>query len=264
MASSDELYPNGPMDIPGEPMHSKPPKKSKKFNPKVIIALIAVALLGGAAFLIMHFANKDKAPANNQQTQTETNIPEADNTPADVPTASENKKHTADFPRVEFTYPSNWNVSENDRGIRIESPEFSYKKHDNTTTTGNFRLYIRQGARSVDSSFIGRGVATKPSQTLTYSDPAPGQRAETNLSFFGLDSPDHFAFLFIAGNFSLNVGDTLGPDYGKEPETFIISGGYSQKSLTDDMATNPVSLDEFDQKNAYTQAIEILKSLKVY
>ena len=67
----------------------------------------------------------------------------------------------------------------------------------------------------------------------------------------------------VAGNFQLNKGDTLGPDYGKEPETFIVTGGYSSSVLTDDLATNKVPLDSYRQTNAYKQAIAIIKSLKL-
>ncbi len=67
----------------------------------------------------------------------------------------------------------------------------------------------------------------------------------------------------IAGNFSLQKDESLGPEYGREPETYIIAGGYSSTELTDDLATNQVGLEYFSQTNAYKQAIEILKSLKI-
>ena len=42
---------------------------------------------------------------------------------------------------------------------------------------------------------------------------------------------------------SLQKGDTLGPNYGREQGTFIIACGFSSKDLKDDLATNPVSPD---------------------
>jgi len=67
----------------------------------------------------------------------------------------------------------------------------------------------------------------------------------------------------IAGNFQLNTGETLGPSYGKESETFIVAGGYSAKDLTDDMATNKVPTQGYNQTNAYKQALDIVKSLQL-
>lgn len=266
MASGNDIYPQGPMEVPGEPMRANPPKNHKKIPKKILLAVLSIIVLVVLAFVATKFLSSDapEPQAASQNTSIDDDQ-EAPDTLKDVPDSSaEKKSHTSDFPRVEFKYPSNWTVSENQKGIRVESPEFQYDLANGSTKKGNFRIYIRQGARQVDSTYIGRGVASKASEILTYSEPAPGQRTETNLSFFGIDSPDHFAFFFIAGNFTLSPGDTLGPDYGKEPETFIISGGYSDKSLTDDMATNPVSLDNFDKTNAYRQALDILKSLKVY
>ncbi len=100
-------------------------------------------------------------------------------------------------------------------------------------------------------------------EKLIYVSPAPNQRPETNLSFFGLDSSDHFAYFMIAGNFSLVKDESLGPEYGTEPETYIITGGYSSNELAEDMATNPVPLEYFSTTTAYKQAIEIIKSLKI-
>jgi hypothetical protein len=67
----------------------------------------------------------------------------------------------------------------------------------------------------------------------------------------------------IAGNYSLKQGDTLGPNYGKEPETFIVAGGFSSKDLKDNLATNLVDPVVLDSSNAYKQAIEIVKSLQL-
>jgi hypothetical protein len=147
--------------------------------------------------------------------------------------------------------------------VRLESPDFSYQTTSKGTVTGNFRIYIRKGARTVDGKYIGRGYAFQPSEKLVYAQPALGQRADTYLSLFGLDTPDNFAFFLIAGNYNLNKGDTLGPDYGKEIDTYIIAGGFSAKDQKDDLATNPVSTEMVKISNAYKQAQVILKSLQL-
>jgi hypothetical protein len=269
MNNDDKQFPTGPMQLPGEPDSSyspltrpKQPGVSRKRLVLVVIGLILLGAIGFAAALMTSDKKEPSAPAPATQ---ETQAPQTNQVVGDVPPTAGTKTFKGDFPRVEFTYPDNWAVTEDkeQEGIRVESPEFSYTTINGGTVKGNFRVYIRQGARQVDSKYIGRGIASQQSETLMYAEPAPGQRAETNLSFFGLDTSDNFAFFMIAGNFSLQKDESLGPEYGREPETYIIVGGYSSKELTDDLAMNQVPLEVFSQTNAYKQGIDILKSLKI-
>lgn len=268
MTDGDNQIPNGPMELPGEPDNSSLPyqPKSSGFSRKRVVLVIAgLLVLGGIGFGAALVLNKDESAAPQTAATDSSKTGTGSSTVDDVPGADGTKTFKADFPRIEFTYPSNWEAVANteQEGVRIESPEFSYTSVNGGKIKGNFRIYIRQGARDQDSKYIGRGIAALPSEKLAYVDPPAGQRTETNLSFFGLDTSDNFAYFLIAGNFSLQKDESLGPDYGKEPETYIITGGYSSDELTDDLATNPVPLDYFNQTNAYKQAIEILKTLKL-
>lgn len=269
MDDRDNQFPTGPMELPGapEPNQATPPDgKQPRFSKKrlllVIIGLFILAGIGFAAAIITEPKQNSEAPAQSNQTnQQPTSNPVVD----DVPSTTITKTHKSDFPRVEFTYPETWTVTEDkeQEGIRITSPEFNYMTINGGTVKGHFRIYIRQGARQVDSKYIGRGIAAQPSEPLIYTEPAPSQRTETNLSLFGLDTSDNFAFFMIAGNFNLQKDEALGPEYGREPDTYIIAGGYSSKELTEDLAMNQVSLEMFSQTNAYKQGLDILRSLKI-
>lgn len=251
---------------PGSNNFPPPEPKSPAVSRKRLILVIAgLIIIGAIGFAVAIFTSKPEKPAPSEPVKEETLQNNKSELVGDVPQAAGTKTFKGDFPRVEFTYPDNWTVIENkeQEGIRVESPEFSYMNINGGTVKGNFRVYIRQGARQVDSEYIGRGVAAQQSETLSYKAPAPGQRAETNLSLFGLDSSDNFAFYMIAGNFSLQKDESLGPEYGREPDTYIVAGGYSSKELTDDLAMNQVPLEIFSQTNAYKQSIDILKSLKI-
>ncbi len=273
MKSNDDYFFGGPLEVPGEPLKGsapsqRPTNKRPRFPYKrTVLSLVFILTLAGTAYGGWKLFSKNKAaPAaqeSNTQRQTAPNESGAGQTTSDIPEAKETKTFKADHPRISFTYPSNWTVTENDDGVRIESPSFKYLTTDIGEVTGNFRVYIRQQARTSDSKYIGDGVAIKPSEKLIYSNPAVGQLPETNLIHFGLKDTSHFAYFFIAGNYSLQQNDTLGPDYGKEPETYIITGGYSSSDLTDDMATHKVPLDYYIETSAYKQAVEILKSLQL-
>ena len=205
-------------------------------------------------------SSKDKNQADN--TQPTAQQPQVDSS-SDIPDAPASKTHENDLIGIKFTYPDAWKVSESSGGVRITSPDFIYQTAAGVEVDGYFRVYIRLGARSVDGKYIGRGVAIKPSEKLKYDNPTPGQRKTTLLSSFGLDKTDNFGFFLIAGNFNLKKGETLGPDYGKEADAFIISGGYSSSELKDDMATNMMPVESYAQTNAYKQAVKIIQSLQL-
>lgn len=224
---------------------------------------LGVVLLAVGAFLVLH-----KKPTPKPATSTTTAAATASIPPAaqDVPNTTATTPYHNDNLNLDLTIPSNWTTTPTDNGsaVRIESPQLTYPTVAKGNVTGVFRIYIRQGARAVDSKYIGRGVTIEPSQKLVYTKPASSQRSETNLSLFGLDTADNFAFFLIAGNFSLQANETLGPNYGKEAETFIIGGGYTSSDLPDDLATNPVPPAYLKDSNAFKQAKSILASLQLH
>lgn len=254
-----------PLDLPDQPAPSKPavPVASHKSARLVYVIVGAVVVLGlaGLGWKLMSHHHPDQTA---QPSAATTSPSSSSDKTSDIPAATQTKDFENGPLGLQLKYPSTWTATNtSDIGVRVTSPDFSYETTNKGTLTGNFRIYIRKGARPQDSKYIGRGVAIKDSEKLVYSSPAPGQRTDTLLSAFGLDTDDNFAYFMIAGNFNLKKGDTLGPNYGKEAETFIISGGYSAKDLTDDMATNTVPTDDYANTTAYKQAIDIIKSIKL-
>lgn len=266
---NDQHYPDQ-LDLPGQetPAHQPevwahaPKSRRNKSGKKVfllITSLVLVAGLGiGALFALRQ--HKESTPKTTQPAAVVRTAP-----PKDVADAPKTELYENGFLGFSLQRPSTWTATETkDTGVRIESPDFHYTTSNKGDVTGNFRLYIRKGARAVDSGYIGRGVALAESQKLVYVKPAVGQRTDTWLTLYGLDRPDNFAYFMIAGNFHLQMGDTLGPGYGKEPETYIITGGYSAKEQKDDLATNEVPLSAIQTSNAYKQAVAVLASLQLH
>ncbi len=251
-----------PLDLPGgeEVPHTPQPPKPKKRKGRrallVIVGIIALAVLGFAGLKLL---SKPK-PAEPQTSQEPTAI-----TPkqTEAPAAKGTKLFTADTLAVSFNYPDNWTVAEKEGTITVKSPEYDYKSADAGTVHGYFRIYIRKSARAVDSKYIGRAVAVQPTEEITYTNPAPSQRKQTELSYFGYDEPVNFAFMMITPGFKLQKGDTLGANYGKEAEAYIIAGGYSAKDNLDDLSFHSVAVANISSSDVIKQATELFKSLKV-
>lgn len=264
MTSQDSPL-GGPLDLPEDAYPKHPHAKPKKRGLKLALIIVgSLVLIGAAGFGAWKFIlSKPAADTANSTSTSATSTQGSNNGTSDVPASELTETYTSNTLRISFKYPKSWTVSEANGGVLISSPEFSFETQNNGVVQGNFKIYIRKGAREQDRKYIGTGVAILPSQKLVYSEPLPDQRTETNLSFFGENTDTNFAFFLIAGNYELQKGDTLGPDYGKEPETYIIAGGYSGKALTDDLATYQMSPETFQQTIAYQQAVEILKSLQI-
>ncbi len=265
--TEDEIY-GKPLDLPDDDKYRPPSPHNKRNFTKPVLIILALFALGGIGYGGWLFFTSSDTPDETAQEQTnnEEDIPENDLVAAgaDITSTFELETERTTRPRLEITYPDTWSLFEQDDAVVLESPAFSYTtRTGQEVDDGSFKLYFRQGAREVDSSYIGRGVAALASQTITYSDPALGQREDTNLQYFGLDTSDHIAFFLIAGNFQLSPGDTLGPDYGREADAYIIAGGYTSPELEDDLQMHPVSAEYFRSTNAFEQALDIIKTLRI-
>ncbi len=253
-----------PVNLPDQPTpnHAKNSKKANKFlNKKTyLIGAIGLVLLGaGAAFLQTRDSSSSQADSSPQPTQA------ADQpaTKSDVPVAGQTRVFTSDILGLEIKHPSSWSVTDKDGGIFIASPEFTYETPEGVSTAGSFIVYIRQGARDIDGKYIGRGYAVQPSEILVYTNPGNDQRKDTNFTQFGFDESDNFGFFMVTGDFSLNKDETLGPNYGREPDTYVIVGGFGAKSQADALGFNSVPLANYQSTNAYKQAVDIIKSIKL-
>lgn len=241
------------------------PPKLKKSGGKwlaVVLVFVAVLLVAAAGWYFFLRTSSSPEPTPQATTQSDSGVSSTDDN--DVPEAENTESFTSDPYRLTLQHPKTWIVTEeDDNSILVQSQDFSYKTVDGTTKKGNFRVYIRKGATTADSEIIATGVAIAPSEVLKYTDPTPSQRTETNLSNFGIKDTSNFGFLLITSNFSLKTGDVLGPNFGNETDAFIIGGGYSESGITPGMATNQVSATDYDQTNAYKQAIAIIESLQI-
>lgn len=245
------------------------PTQAKSYNKRnwgklirnTLVVILILAALGAGVFAGYNYFLKDKG-GQDEATQTADNAqPEQSDSSAQASELSET--YDSALLRLSFMYPSDWTVNEADRGITVQSPAFTYTTSDGEEVEGGFKIYIRKGARSVDGNYLGKGAAIKESEQIIYTEPVEGQRDKTYLSVFGLDEPNNFAYFIVQGNIKLDKGDTLGPDFAKEPDAYLIFGGYTSEERQDDLATNTLPLDSYEQTAQYQTAVEIIKSLQL-
>jgi hypothetical protein len=265
--NDDELLSQN-LDLPGENNPATPKNKTsfRKYLRPLILILVAAIVLGAGFFIWQAYDSDDSADQDHATIPSDEDTPQASNSDVVsgvIPEPPGIETVRTRQPRTEISHPSHWSLIEEGGAVVLESPAFDFVDTSGSETNGVFRIIIRQGATPSESEYFGRGVAAAMSEPLTYTDPATGQRDTTNLSFFGLDSGANIGFFLVAGNFTLTPGDTLGPDFANEPEDYIIAGGYATANQAEGIATIPVAVDFFKSTNAYDQAIDIIKSLKL-
>ncbi|MEX0748509.1 MAG: hypothetical protein WD467_00655 [Candidatus Saccharimonadales bacterium] len=226
---------------------------------KILLTILVLGVLAGLAYGSWYFYDR------SQTRQAEEAAAQAAEEVAEDVVEVKQETYSSREPALEFTYPNNWAVAEDEEAgtILVRSPALSFQTVDGASVDGHFKIYLRQGAREQDRAYIGRGIAARASETLTYTEPTENQREETSISFFGLDSSDNFAYFFIAGNFVLEPGQSLGGEYGADEDTYIIGGGYSSPDLADDLAVHSVPLDSFDETDEYATALDIIRSIRI-
>lgn len=231
-----------------------PPKYQRKRKTKYIAAVVILLLAGAGGWYFLQ--SRSPKPTTNtqppQQTAETTN--ETDK--------AELKTYKSDILSVEFEHPADWTVTEKDKGLRIESPTIDYTSEQGPTS-GKFRIYMRQGSRTVDGKYIGQGIVIGPSEKLVYAEPTIGQRKETKLTLFGFGDSSNFAYFLITSNYDLKKDDRLAPNFAQEADAFLIAGGFSKPDLAEDLNFVRMPLDSISN-DVYQQAIDVLKSLKVF
>lgn len=262
---NSDAQPN-PVVMPKDTVQEQIPPVRSKVSKKILIRrllilLAVLLLLAAAAFAAWKFVLNKKD--NAQPAQNSSGQPAAEEETLDIGDTELSETYKNDFLRLEFKHPTDWKVTDAENVVLVKSPSFKVKEKSGNETIGYFKIYIKRGANDADGKYLAKGYAIEQSQKITYSSPAAGQRKDTYLTNFGLDTPDNFAYFVVQGNFNLAQGDTLGPKFAQEPDSFLITGGFANDELADGLATKVVAQNYFADNPAYLTAVEIVKTLQL-
>ena len=246
---------NNPVEIIDPNKRSSPGNKKKYF----ILLFILILVLGGGFAAWKFLLNRSDQPSAQPSPAAESQAKTAPEDTAGEPT----EEYTSDSLMIDFKYPTGWKVKEGSDSITISSPEAEVATVEGDTTSAEFKLMIKQGADRSDSEYLGRGLALKKSSSLKYSDPATGQRKKTFITDFGLDSSDNFAYFVVEGNFELEKDETLGPDFAKEPDAILVSGGFYTKGSAGENKLVATGSETYASNEFYKSAVEIVKTLQL-
>lgn len=244
-----------PVEVIDPNKRSEPRNKKKYF----ILFLVLILVLGAGFAIWKFFINRSDQPSAQLSPATENQV----KTPSEDSASAPTQEYTSDSLMIDFKYPTGWKVKESSDSLTVSSPETEVATAEGDSVTAEFKLMIKQGADRSDSEYLGRGFALKKSSPLKYSDPATGQRKKTFITDFGLDSSDNFAYFVVEGNFELEKDETLGPDFAKEADAILVSGGFYTKGSGGENKLVATDSETYISNEFYKAAVEIVKTLQL-
>ena len=137
------------------------------------------------------------------------------------------------------------------------------KDTDNQTVTGQIVFTIRDKQQALPEFDSGNAVAARPSEKIAYVKPAPGQRANTYLSFLRyMDSANGLDGIYITGDTGYTLDQAI-PKADFVPIEPVVSltffrcdGNCSGDNLA--MSITPTSWDDKDFSNPLKALLQSL------
>lgn len=188
--------------------NTKPRRHSRKWLVIVIILLLLVAAGLATAYF---FLNKPEPPkpvkAKPTQSQSLTTLPsKTSQEPTDL------KNYDSTNFSLSLKYPSSWTLSDTADSLTIISPELQLPGSDGQTKPGAVLLTVRHQQPSLPEFKSGNAVAVIDSKTVSYTQPASGQRGSTYLSYLQYNSTTVKGALdavYITGNSGYKKTQTI-------------------------------------------------------
>ncbi len=246
-----------PATVTPKPSKTKKPGRGKKVALILLVLILIAGAAGGAWWFLKKPSSSSTATTVPNSSNDQTNTSQQPAQPETV--TIKTFKSTAIG--VELSYPSNWKTNESGNQVVFTSPEISYVKKDGTTAKGSYRLIVQKGYTQTDSTTINNSVAVKTSELIKYTAPATGQRTESYLSFLGTDKQT-FRFIMVTSGKQYNPGNTVAATLPLTQDSYIVVGGYG-KGGGENIDFDAISPDKIQQNEAYTQSVDIIKSLKI-
>jgi cellobiose-specific phosphotransferase system component IIB len=223
----------------------------------LIITVIVVVLVAAGVGVWLLLGNKkpaQSAASSSQTAQDSAAAAQASNTPKTFKSTTLN---------IEFTYPGAWKMRENaDKSqIMLTSPQVTYQK-SGVSTQGVFTLKMRTSiVPQAMQTTLQNISAVKKSEVIAYASPTEQQRQYTSLSFGGKGT--NMSLLMVTGGSEFLPGDTFASGLDLQGAFYLFAGGYGSDP-NDSLTFDSVPLNSFVGTSAYAEAVDIIKSVKVY
>ena len=260
--------PNNPVPPEDEQIsyeHLIPEEKRRKYNrhhkrPKTALWVILAVLVTFGISVGTYFLFLKNSGTSKKTTTSQTGSPTTTKTVKPDPTTQNYKSAKLN---LQFTTRRDWAVKEDIAAsqVTVTSPPTTYTDGNGNSANGTFVLKFTSQTPEDATQTIQNGKAILPSEVIAYSAPTDAQRVYTAISYAG--DNDKVSYFVVTGATSFKAGDSLGAVFIGDGSLMIV-GGFSGANTGKFINFQPVAKDQFTSTSGYLQALDIVKSLKVF
>lgn len=180
-------------------------KRSKRRALIIIMVVLGLVFISGGYLLTRVISKQD-----NEKQQPA--APTEQTVPTETIISDELTHYTSSKFFLEFDYPADWTLAEDDSGdsLSVTSPQLKLVDSSGSSVDGIIKLTIREPSEKFPEFDEGNAVAVVDSEKISYQKPSQVQRANTYVSFlgFGAKSTD-IDGVFITGDFGYQKGQAI-------------------------------------------------------
>jgi hypothetical protein len=234
----------------------KPDHKLIKRIVKLVVLIVVVAGLGYAAYYFgSHYHSGSNSPVKKTTSSSSSSK-----------IATPSQTYTSSYQDLSFEYPSGWKVNETSSVITATSPATRLTSYNRQSVTGRVIFRVRAQSSSLPEFSAGDATAILPSQTITYTSPATGQRGSTYISFlnYANSKGNGIDGVYITGDTGYQAGQNS-PESDIQAVDPVISFTFVKCSNKACSSTDPltISTSSWSSKAFSASLLTMLESLSI-
>lgn len=232
------------------------------------VAIIALILIGGGLFLVLHKSPKPKGHISAQKI-----IQVA---PSNTPSNITNYVSNGNDLNLSFSYPNNWSVTpptndnKTDQTITLTSPLTTIINADNASVVGKIVVQVRPENVAASELNSNSPITSLASTQIAYSKPTSNQTSYPYISFIhfsdGAKATGAFEEVMITGGLTFTQGQTISAEdvSGLDP---IISANFYQCAVQSCSGSSQsflsINLDTWQNTTIFQQVLAIFESFQL-
>lgn len=241
--------------------------RNKSSGKKWLIGLAVIILilgLVGAGYFVVFRHSTAKSPSTSKNNASTTTPAQTSN---EQP-AEDTKSYDSDNFMLSLKYPQSWMLDDTADKLTILSNSMEIESATGAKTTSAVLVTIRHKQAELAEFKQGNAVAVLESQKINYSEPAPGQRDSTYISFLQYASSNIKGALdaiYITGNSGYQKGQYIpAGDITKVDPLINVSFVNCKDKCSVDSPAFTISSKGYSESNFKNSIQNILKSLAIH
>ena len=253
----DKVYPELPVS-------DLAPKRKSSPLVRVMLMIVALAVIVGAGLFLLNQHNKSAQKATSTS-PAKSNTGSSGAAVTDIDSTT--KRYDSTNFSIGFDYPADWSISDPGSGkLSVISPMLQLRAANGQAINARIVMTIQNQQSSISQFAANTAIAPLASQKLTYKQPTPSQRAKTYLTFVNYaGSSKAINALYITGDNGYTAGQYVpGSDIAKDdPLVSIGFFGCSDTACSNYSSAAAIAVSSWSDAGLSKPLINLLQSLVI-